>query len=87
MSELQIQSEHVRSGGQWSGRQQQHGHRAHCPGVVEIFFSFGRISTCLRTVGVGGFFAPSDIQCRDEQCEGGVSAKRGVGGMGGGTWV
>ena len=33
---------------------------------------------------MGGFFAPSDIQCRDEQCEGGVSAKRGVGGMGGG---
>ena len=34
---------------------------------------------------MGGFFAPSDIQCRDEQCEGGVSAKRGVGGMGGGS--
>ena len=33
----------------------------------------------------GGFFAPSDIQCRDEQCEGGVSAKRGMGGMGGGV--
>ena len=52
--------------------------------VLSRYFSFGRISTCLRTVGVGGFFAPSDIQCRDEQCEGGVSAKRGLGGMGGG---